>query len=58
MWGDIVDKNKAWEIFAATGKIEDYLNFKSLADGFPYNKNNANEEDKNRRTDNKTTEYR
>ncbi|MBQ8572034.1 MAG: hypothetical protein IJ451_01040 [Ruminococcus sp.] len=54
-----MDKNKAWEIFAATGKVQDYLNFKSLADAAsPYNNDDANEEDKNRRTDNKTTEYR
>ncbi len=54
-----MDKNKAWEIFAATGKIEDYLNFKSIKDASaPFNKTNASEEDKNRRTDNKTTEYR
>ncbi len=53
-----MDKNKAWEIFTLTGKVEDYLNFKSIEDNSPFNKTNANEEDKNRRTDNKTTEYR
>lgn len=54
-----MDKNKAWEIFTASGKIEDYLNFKSLCDGnSPLGNINASDEDKNRRTDNKTTEYR
>ncbi len=54
-----MDKNKAWEIFASTGKVEDYLNFKSINDASSLiNKTNADEENKNRRTDNKTTEYR
>lgn len=54
-----MDKNKAWEIFASTGKVEDYLNFKSMVDAnAPFDTNNASEKDKNRRTDNKTTEYR
>lgn len=54
-----MDKNKAWEIFTLTGKVEDYLNFKSIKDNpSPFNKTDANEKDKNRRTDNKTTEYR
>ncbi|MBR3988328.1 MAG: hypothetical protein IKK10_03390 [Clostridia bacterium] len=53
-----MDKNKAWEIFTLTGKVEDYLNFKSIKDDSPFNNTNADKEDKNRRTDNKTTEYR
>ena len=54
-----MDKNKAWEIFSSTGKIQDYLNFKSLSDAnSPVNNNDASEKDKDRRTDNKTTEYR
>lgn len=53
-----MDKRKAWEIFASTGKIEDYLNFKSINDANSVNKINADEKDKDRRTDNKTTEYR
>ena len=52
-----MDKNKAWEIFALTGKVEDYLNFKSIKDSSLFNKTNADEKDKDRRTDNKTTEY-
>ena len=54
-----MDKNKAWEIFTATGRIEDYLNFKSLCGETPPLGNiNASDKDKDRRTDNKTTEYR
>lgn len=53
-----MDKQKAWEIFALTGKVEDYLNFKSINESSLLNNTNASEEDKNRRTDNKTTEYR
>ncbi len=54
-----MDKNKAWEIFAASGKVEDYLKFKSLCGEVPpFGNINASEKDKDRRTDNKTTEYR
>lgn len=55
-----MDKNKAWDIFASTGKVQDYLNFKSVVEAnSPLNTvNNASEKDKDRRTDNKTTEYR
>lgn len=55
-----MDKNKAWEIFASTGKIQDYLNFKSVSESnnSPLDHNNANKKNKNRRTDNKATEYR
>ncbi len=54
-----MDKSKAWEIFASTGKIQDYLNFKAVCDeDSPHNDKNANEKNQNRRTDNKTTEYR
>ena len=54
-----MDKNKAWEIFASTGKDEDYLNFKNLTDAVsPLNTEDAGKKDKDRRTDNKTTEYR
>lgn len=54
-----MDKNKAWEIFASTGKIQDYLNFKSLIDApSPHIKTDADKEDKDRRTYNQTTEYR
>lgn len=53
-----MDKQKAWEIFTLTGKVEDYLNFKSIKEETaPLNKINADKKDKNRRTDNKTTEY-
>lgn len=55
-----MDKNKAWEIFCTTGKVQDYLNFKSMTDAenTPLNKTDANEKNKDRWTDNKTTEYR
>lgn len=54
-----MDKNKAWEIFASTGKVQDYLNFKSLNDtSSPTPNKNADKEDKDRRTYNQTTEYR
>ncbi|MBQ8795880.1 MAG: hypothetical protein IJZ54_05600 [Clostridia bacterium] len=53
-----MDKNKAWEIFAASGKIEDYLNFKSaLREDSPQDNINA-DKNKDKRTDYKTTEYR
>lgn len=54
-----MDKNKAWEIFETSGRIEDYLNFKSAVDSNPPSDNiNANEKTKDKRTDYKTTEYR
>ena len=56
-----MDKNKAWENFVATGKVEDYLKYKGVisAENSPaVNNTNADEKDKNRRTDYKTTEYR
>ena len=56
------NKNKAWETFALSGKVEDYLKFKGIVcplSSPPTNTvNDADKEDKNRRTDNKTTEYR
>lgn len=56
------EKNKAWENFVLSGKVEDYLRFKGIEcplSSPPTNTvNNADKEDKNRRTHNKTTEYR
>ena len=56
------NKNKDWETFALSGKVEDYLRFKGVdfaLNSPPTNTtNNADKEDKNRRTHNKTTEYR
>lgn len=55
----IMNEMDAWQVFFQSGRIHDYLVYKSIHDNqFSNDLSEKSDEDDNLRTDNKGTEYR
>ncbi|MBQ2943355.1 MAG: YqzL family protein [Ruminococcus sp.] len=52
-----MNEQDAWKAFSQTGSIQDYLYYRSVKNSQVQENEKANE-DTNRRSDSKTTEYR
>lgn len=53
-----MNEKEAWNVFALTGSVSDYLNFKSLQQNKAQKAATEDNENQNNGTDNQTTEYR